>query len=554
MLSHLSIRDLAIIESLEVSFEAGLNVLTGETGAGKSIILGAVGLLMGVRAQTDLVRQGAEEATVTGVLDLEGATELREYLAEHGLGLEPEVILGRVIARNGRSRAFVNNRPVTLAVLSEIGTRLLSISGQHEAQRLLRAEEHLLLVDAFGGLLEQRSQVGRAFRAYRGLADRLSDLRAREAGRAERVALLNFQLTEITAAKFQPDEEEDLEAEHKRLANAQDLSTGTHQAYLAIYGADRSVVGTLGSVGAELKRLARLDPDLKPVVERLEESGYLLEEVGRELMSYSDGMVFDPHRQSEVEDRLALITRLKRKHPEVDGLAGILAKAEEMAAELETLSAMESRISGLEAELQTAAAELERLAGELSEARQEAAERLDRTMVDELAELNMNGAGFETSLVPREIGRDGREKAVFMLSANPGEPLKPLTKVASGGELSRLTLALKSVLVETVGVETIIFDEVDAGIGGRVAEVVGRKLKGLAARQQILCITHLPQIAAFGRTHYRVSKEVSEGRTASTITALSDDDRVAEMARMLGGSESSQKALAHAREMLTKAG
>ncbi len=556
MLAHLSITNLAIIDGLEVSFGQGLNVLSGETGAGKSIILSAVGLLMGGRAQAESVRDGADEAVVEGLFELGRAGELAEVLARHGIAVEDgQLILRRVVSAAGRSRAYVNGRLVNLSVLAEIGSRMLSISGQHESQRLLKEAEHVLLLDGYAGLEGMRAEVASAHARLAEIEAELNRLKAQEADRESRVELLTFQLDELDRAELVAGEDEELAAEANRLRHAQALAQGAESIHQALYAADGSAVEVIGRARSELSRLVGLDAGLAPLLERLEEAGYLLEDVGRELSDYARSVIFDPARQAEVEERLALIRRLIRKYAPESGLAGVLDRAETMAEELAALQTADQRLAGLEADRAEAEAELKARAAELTGRRREAAARLKAAVESELAGLSLEGARFEAAVEERDgpIGPDGADVVTFYLSTNPGEPLRPLAKVASGGELSRVTLALKSILARESEVETVIFDEVDAGIGGRVAEVVGRKLRALSERHQVLCITHLPQIAAWGQTHLKVVKETLAGRTASRIEPLTADGRVAEIARMLAGVQLTDKALAHAKEMLAAA-
>ncbi len=555
MLSHLSVRNLAIIDHLEVSFGPGMNVISGETGAGKSILLGAVHLLMGSRAAASLVREGAAEAVVDGAFELPEANELAALAEEYDLDLGSEVVLGRVVTATGRTRAYVNNRLVNLSVLSDLGFRVLSISGQHESQRLLREEEQLYLLDRFGGLEEARAAVSEGHGRLSFLTAELERLRRLTQDRDQRLELLSFQVQEIDQARLSPGEEEALEAEHHRLRHAEQLAQGAGEAYQTLYGDDHSAVSLLGLSRAEVQRLTRLDSGLEPVLGRLEEASYVLEDAARELQAYADQVVFDPRRQAEVEERLTLLRRLVRKYAPEQGIEAVLSAAERMRQELAALKNLDLEMSGLEKEAAAARRELERAAEALSRQRAAAAARMAAAVEAELRDLGLAGACFEVALSrrPGPVGPEGVDQVLFQLSANPGESLKPLSHVASGGELSRITLALKSILARREAVETVVFDEVDAGIGGRVAEVVGRKLRQLAARHQIICITHLPQIAAFGQTHLRVVKVPSGKRSVSQIQPLDKEERVAELARMLGGAVMTDKALAHAREMLASA-
>ncbi|MBW2618496.1 MAG: DNA repair protein RecN [Deltaproteobacteria bacterium] len=555
MLIHLSIRDLAIIDRLEVSFGPGLNILSGETGAGKSIILGAVYLLMGVRAPSDLIRDGASEAVVSGLFDLSDQSEKSGLWAEYGIDPGEDLLLKRVVSATGRSRAYINDRLVNLGLLAEVGSRLLSISGQHEAQRLLREEEQLLLLDRFGGLDGDRDEVGQAQARLTKLEAEMDRLKRLAGDREREVELLTFQLAEIAKAAPEPGEEKELEAERRRLGHAERLERGVREIHEALYEAEGSVVEVLSRSQAELGRLADLDQSLSPLAARLEESAYALEDAARELEDYARQVVFDPQRQTEVGERLDLLKGLIRKHGQGEGVTGVLARAEAMTEELNSLNNLDLESSRLEEEACDLGRKLNRLAEKLSQGRAEAGGKLAKAVAGELETLGLEGASFQVSIEtqPGPVGPSGRDRVVFLLTTNPGESLKPLSRVASGGEMSRVTLALKSILAGRGAVDTVVFDEVDAGIGGRIAEVVGRKLGEVGGRHQVLCITHLPQIAAFGRSHLRVVKTSSGARTVARIESLDEEERVRELARMLAGERLTEKAIEHAREMLASA-
>jgi DNA repair protein RecN (Recombination protein N) len=588
MLTELSIRDLAIIDRLDLTFAPGFNVLTGETGAGKSIIIDAVNLLLGDRASTDVVRAGAERTEVEGSFQLAPsvAARLAPILAEHGLeGDQPDLlVLAREVRANGRSVARVNGRGVTTALLGEIGGQLVDVHGQGEHLSLLREREHGGLLDRYAGLGSEVAQVAALARRVRGVRRELEGLRQDERERARRIDLLAYQVEEIRTANLAPDEAEALEAERRRLANAEQLAELSNEALVRLSGGDmlgeeagqaaQGALDALGTAEQALSRLARLDSGATPLVEQLSEAAALLDDLARELAHYRDGIEFNPHRLAEVEERVHLIHGLQRKYG--DTIADVLAYGERAAAELEAISHAEERIAGLEAEEAELLVELGRLGAALSAARRAAGERMARAIEAELADLQMAKARFAASISWTQdssgalVGADsaavagqtagrfsfdshGLDAVAFLVSANPGEPLKPLAKVASGGETSRLMLALKTVLGRADETPTLIFDEIDQGIGGRVGGTVGRKLWGLTfdegrrtndenpsssilhpSSHQVLCITHLPQLAAYGDSHYHVAKHITGERTVTEVRSLTGDDRVTELAQMMG--------------------
>jgi DNA repair protein RecN (Recombination protein N) len=601
MLTELRIRDLAIIDQLDLTFAPGFNVLTGETGAGKSIIIDAVNLLLGDRASAEVVRAGAERTEVEGVFQLGVplAARLAPLLVEHGLeGDQPDLlVLAREVRANGRSVARVNGRGVTTALLGEIGGLLVDVHGQGEHLSLLREREHVGLLDRYVGLNGEAAQVADLARRVRGVRRELESLKQDERERARRIDLLAYQVEEIRAATLAPDEAETLEAERRRLANAEQLAELSNEALIMLSGGDmlgeEASQGSLGALDAlgraeqAISRLARLDPGAAPLVEQMGEAAALLDDLARELARYRDAVEFNPHRLAEVEERVHLIHSLQRKYG--DTIPDVLAYGERAAAELETISHAEERIAGLVAEETELLVELGRLGAALSVARRGAGERMARAVETELADLQMAKARFAATIswtedpsgaivdadaaalagqVPGRFSFDshGLDAVAFLVSANPGEPLKPLAKVASGGETSRLMLALKTVLGRADETPTLIFDEIDQGIGGRVGGTVGLKLWGLTRGQgsgdrgqgsgdrrqgsasgfqpsasssrlpghQVLCITHLPQLAAYGDAHFYVAKHVAGERTVTEVRALTGEERVTELAQMLG--------------------
>lgn len=557
MLTHLAISNLAIIDQLEVAFGPGLAVVTGETGAGKSIILGAVNLLMGARASSGLVGPGRDEARISGLFELPDDKDLAVLLAEAGLdgiGQAGEMLISRVVTAAGRSRAYINNKLVNLGLLTEIGGRLLSISGQHEAHRLLGEDFHIQLLDRYGRLEPLVDRTAELHQAAQEADRRLAKLRGRERDKNERRDLLSFQLEELDRAAVAQGEEKEIEAEAARLRHAEKLIQGSRVVHQALSGDDQSAAILLAQAKAELERLARLDSTLDQLVGQLEQAVYAVEDAAFEVDAYGREIVFDPERQVEVEDRLALIRRLFRKYNVADA-EELADRRREIEEEFDSINNLDRELARLGRAADQANRELKEAADRLTDARRETATRLTEPVEAELSELGLEGARFSVELEqrPGPIQPDGADLCRFAISTNPGQPLKPLAKIASGGELSRITLALKTILARRQEVETVIFDEVDAGIGGRIADVVGRKLKNLSAGRQILCITHLPQIAAYGQRHLKVIKSSADGRTRSTIEPLKDRDRVAELARMLAGEELTDKARAHAAEMLKRA-
>ncbi len=591
MLTELHIRDLAIIDRLDLVFEPGFNVLTGETGAGKSIIIDAVNLLLGDRASADVVRAGAERTEVEGLFSLAAgaASRLAPLLAENGLeGDTPdELMLAREVRANGRSVARVNGRAVTTALLGEIGGRLVDVHGQGEHLSLLHEREHIGLLDRYAGINGQVAEMAELVRRVRDVRRELESLRQDARERARRIDLLTYQVEEIRAAALQPGESTELEGERRRLANAEQLAALTNEALQALAGGDdgerAGALDALGAAEQSLGRLARVDGTASPLAEQLDEAAALLDDLARELARYRDNIEFNPQRLAQVEERLHLIHSLQRKYG--DTVEDVLAYGERAAAELETISHAEERIGDLEAEETRLLAEVGALGAILSAARRAAGQRMAAAIEAELADLHMAKARFAADIAWRQepagaivdaaaaqpagqpAGRygfdsHGLDSVAFLVSANPGEPLKPMARVASGGETSRLMLALKTVLGRADETPTLIFDEIDQGIGGRVGGTVGRKLWELtrgqgaggkhqppvsgtqppATSHQVLCITHLPQLAAYGDAHFRVTKHVAGERTVTEVCALDDRARVDELAQMMGADSEAGRA------------
>ena len=548
MLLDLAIRNIAIIDTLQVEFRPGLNILTGETGAGKSIIIDAVTLILGGRASSELIRNGEEEAQVEALFSLAGATGVAAELDEAGIGVEGELVVRRTVNRAGRNRVYLNGSIATTAQLAAIAPRLINIYGQHESQTLLRLANHLELLDGFGRLAPLREAYVGLYSEHRQIVTELLSRERDAQEAARRLDLLTFQSGEIAAAAPLPGEDTDLEQERELLVHAERLLQGTSGAYERLYGDDGALLSRLAEVRRSLTDCAAVDPRLAPLDATLAEAALQLEDIALALRDYAARVEADPRRLQEVDDRLTLLRNLKRKYaPEIDE---ILALQREIDREREALLHREESREGLERRRDELAGELRRQGEVLSAGRRQAAVRLAEAMTGQLRDLAMNNALFQVDFQSLgEPGAAGLDRVEFLFSPNPGEPPRPLARIASGGELSRLMLALKQVLPES-DVPTLIFDEVDTGIGGAVASLVGEKLRKVAASQQVLCITHLPQVAACADHHFQVRKQVEEGRTTTSVVALDDPARVEELARMLGGIAITDTTRQHAREML----
>lgn len=573
MLSELTVSDFAIIDELHLHFEPGFNVLTGETGAGKSIIIDAVSLLLGGRGGVDLVRSGADRSIIEGTFLLNSAAKavIEPLLQQDGLeGDDPAVlVLAREIRREGRNVCRVNGRAVTLRVLTGIGQFLVDIHGQTEHLSLMRVREHLELLDRFGELWPLRSQVSDLVQSLGAVRRELADLQRDERELARRVDLLQYQVREIEAARLEPGEKEALTRERARLANAEQLTELADKAYQALYGGSEdqpSAVDLLQAASRLLAGLARMDTSTSPLGETAETMSYQLEDLAGSLRDYRDRIEFNPRRLDQVDDRLALLRGLQRKYG--DSVKEVLAFAGRAQAELEAIEHSGERIEELELEEERLLREIGVVGADLSARRREAGERLTAGVEAELEKLSMARARFGVDLKWRDVpdgayvadrrvafASTGLDRAEFLVAPNVGEPLKPLVRIASGGETSRLMLALKTMLAQADRTPTLIFDEIDAGIGGRVGGVVGQKLWGLTvgtgehvARHQVLCVTHLPQLASYGDLHLEVSKRVAGDRTVTGVRSLEGEEREQEIAGLLGAI--TDRTRASARELL----
>jgi len=555
MLNELSVKNFALIEELSLSFGSSFNVLTGETGAGKSIIVGAINLILGGRAFTELIREGADEAEVQALFLPADPEALGRRLEELGLPAGDEIVLRRVISRAGRNRVYINGSLATLTQLTTLTRDLVSVSGQHEHQQLLDPERQLLLVDQFGDLRPRRAEMSEMYGRSAELKARLAALEKDLQEGRRQVELTRFQVQEIEAVGLRPGEDEDLDQERRLVRNAEKIYSLVKGSFDRLYGEAGSAIELLDAARTDLEKAVNLDHRLTAVLAQIDGAYHELDDAARTLREHLDKITFDPRRLEDIEDRLALISRLKRKYgPTLDDVLDYGRRAAEQLGRLEDLELERER---LRSQAEKSGEQAKALARELSEKRRAAALKLAEAAARELRTLGMPGLEFSVSFSAGadqvEPGPLGWDQVEFLISPNIGEELKPLARIASGGELSRVMLCLKSLLAGQERVQTIIFDEVDAGIGGAVAEVIGRKIKDLSGFHQVVCITHLPQIAVFGQNHHLVYKEVRGRRTVTDIRPLQADEKTVEIARMLGGVALTAKTLEAAREMVERA-
>ena len=560
MLKHLRIQNFAIIDEATITFGQGLNIISGETGAGKSILMDALMLILGGRASSDLIRRGSEEAAVEALFELDDCPETSRALEEQGLLQENELIIRRIVQASGKNRIFVNGSMVNISTLQSITSHLVDLCSQHDQQLLARAEEQLLWIDRFGNLESQREKVRALHGEWKAKKAALEALSTDSVQRAQRIDFLRFQLTELEeAALSSPTEDQDLERELKILGNAEELFAFSSEAEEFLYGSDLSEIpptmDRLGTLINKAKTLSAADPKLHEALESLNTLKIHAEELGYFLRSYSQGVSRDEGRIESLNARLALLTKLKRKYGPL--LSDVMANFETLQKELNTLENHDSSLGEAKDALEKAQSKFFSISEELSSLRAEAAKKFTRAVVGELSELHMDGAKFQASFQRLETpSASGVDSVRFEIAANPGEPMGALNKVASGGELSRIMLAMHNVVSSRGEVGVYLFDEVDTGIGGKTAVAVGAKLRRVARNNQVICITHLPQVAAHAHNHFHVEKSVKkrEGqeRTVASVTALSKEERILELARMLGGNEKDKAALANARAMIEK--
>ena len=552
MLREIRVRNFAVIDAVTAAFGPGLNVLTGETGAGKSMLIDAILLIRGARAQTDVIRTDTETASVEAVFDLEPRGPAAAVLDEAGLGLEEgQLVVRRELARSGRHRAFVNDSPVTVGLLERLGDHLVEVHGQHEHQRLLEPARQLDLLDRFADAEELRDRVGDLFAKHRAAKAEPERVRTAERDRAQREDLLRLQLAELDGARLRVGEEEELRAERRRLQHAGRLAAGLVEAAGVLNEDEDSAMSRLQRTARHLRELSRIDPAFTAPADAVDGAGALVEDALAAIRSLRESIAVAPGRLEAVDERLDVLTRLKRKYGDTE--AAMLAFRADATVELERLGRHEQILAEQERMLGELHAELTEAAIALADRRRDVADRLAGETARELRQLGMERARFEIAVERApldEVGPRGLDRVEFRLSTNPGEDVRPLARVASGGELSRTMLALKGVLARADRVPTMIFDEVDSGIGGRIAAVVAQKLATAAEGRQVLCVTHLAPIAARAAQHVRLSKSVRGGRTRVAAETLTPDTRVEEIARMLAGDRVTDAARGHARELL----
>jgi DNA repair protein RecN (Recombination protein N) len=551
MLTLLRVSGFALIDEVELSFGPGLTVITGETGAGKSILVEALGLLRGGRASADLIRAGADEARVEAIFDIAADSEFRQQLLADGRDLGEGLVVRRAITRAGRGRIHLGGGLATAADLAASAGRLCAITSQHDQQLLMDPESQLAIVDAFAGNAATLGEAKQAFQALSGARAALAEFDADARARSEREDLLRFQLTELEQADLKPGEDETLRVERERCKGAEKFLAACTRGEDALYSGEDAAAGRIASVAREIAALAQIDPALAPVVESLQGAQAQVEDAASSLSRYAGKMRFEPERLGEIEERLFLIGRLVRKHG--GSVEAAVKRREEMARELSELGSFEEGLAIRRAAVAEAEKRMGELADLLSERRRKATRTLGKRIDETLRDLGLSGARVPIAVEDREtLGGKGRDRVRFQFAPNPGEEPRPLDRIASGGELSRVMLAVTQALAREGQATTYVFDEVDAGVGGGTAEVIGRKLLAIAQHKQVLVVTHLPQIAAFASQHIKVSKESTKTRTTVRVVQLSDEERRDEIARMLGGATPTAQAAAHAEEMLRR--
>jgi DNA repair protein RecN (Recombination protein N) len=575
MLRLLNIVNFAVIDRLQVEFKQGLNVLSGETGSGKSILIDALGLLLGDRSSTDFIRTGESRAFIEGVFEIEGNTPLEELLAEAGVDTsEGEALIRRELVANGRGRIFINNQVANVGLLKLIQPHLIDIHGQGDQQSLLLPDAHLNLFDSFAGALKNRARVSQAYDNLQRLARELEQIRQSESERLRTLDMINFQISEIEQARLTPNEDVELEAERNLLVNAERLADLSGDAYRRIYDDEDSILSSLSVAQKRVNDLAAVDNRFAPYIEQLSTVKHVLNDVAFFLGEYYGGIQASPARLSAVDDRLMELNRLKRKYG--DSVAAALETLAELVKRREQLMNSDEHCQALEAQLRQSLNDYEKESSALGDLRRVATAKFEGAVNKELKDVSLGAARFSVRLSASQKGqltqklqsllgewgggvdrggvrRSGSEDVEFLFSANPGEEMRTMNGVASGGELSRLMLALKTITAPSLFPKTLIFDEIDVGIGGKVADAVGMRLRRLAKTNQVLCVTHQLQIARYADAHFLVNKDVVNGRTLTRVVELDEQGRIEELARMIGGSEITASARKHAKELIKSA-
>ena len=549
---ELVVENYAVVERVRVRFHAGLNLLTGETGSGKSMVVDALGLLFGGRASADMVRSDTDRARISGIFEAPRSAALRKLLDEAGVELEDgELLIEREILSGGKSRAFAGSRPVTAAFLRDLAPFLGDIHGQHDQQQLFSADAQLDMLDDYTGAAEPREEAGKVFREWRAASRELQELDRSEQERLRMADLWSFQRKEIDAARLKPNEDADLDSERRVLKNVARLQEHANIAYASLYDAPESAAAQMRVARKRIEELCRIDPSLAGLMESLKPAEIAVDEAASTMRQYLDRLEADPNRLEEVESRLESIDRLKRKYG--GSVAEILAFLDDVSAKMASVESAGERRAALETRVKQLADSYAGVAERLSKVRAEGARKLARAVERELESLAMQNTVFRVKLDKSEWSERGADAAEFLISANPGEEPRPLERVASGGELSRIALALKTCLRQPPSSgtpRTLVFDEIDAGIGGAVAESVGRRLKKLAGSSQVLCVTHLAQVAGFADHHYLVEKREVKGRTVAEIEELPPEARKREIGRMLSGERVTPEALKQAEQLM----
>lgn len=553
MLNHLSIKNVAVIDKLEASFSEGVSVLTGETGAGKSIIIDSINMILGDRANKELVRYGTDKAVVQAVFDAPG--EVMDILAENDIDCEDgQIIITRQLTAEGKSIARINGMAVTLGILRDISDKLINIHGQHDNQALLTPARHVAFLDAYAENEERVNEYKSMLGKKRAIEKQIASLDMEEQEKMQKIDLLEYQVKEIKKASLEKGEEEDLRTQRDICANAEQITNSVSEAYQNVYGGDdvQSAYDGISIAVDALSQISELNPQIKSMHDTLSELMYTLEDTAHELKEFGDTVEFDEQTLNDIEERLDLITRLKRKYG--GSVELVLEHLKNAERSLNDIRLGDEKTEELKAELKTVIGALAEKGRQITESRRKSAEVLEREIETALHELNMEKAKFKVHIESSgEFYDNGMDKVEFLISANPGEPPKPLVKIASGGELSRVMLAIKSILADSDGVDTLIFDEIDTGVSGNAAHAIAKKLSAIGRGKQVICISHLPQLASMADNHYLIQKNTDGDMASTTLRELDAEGRELELARIIDGGEITELARSHARQMLKNA-